>query len=422
MSLYEHGSPVGPCSFEVEDMTSFTITDVGNLLGIERLSGGDDASYNVVCPFCGDRRGKCNFVVYKDGELANVYHCFHCDAAGNMLTLYVELTGLYGSDCYKKAYHEIQKKLDLGAGEQMEKRLEIQCRKKKQKESLAKPVDYKRRDHTYRELLTLLQLSPQHRKDLLSRGLTETEVANMEALGYKSTCAEESVAIARKLLKRGCRLEGVPGFFMNYHGDWEIAFYQKNNGYLCPVWSDEGLLIAFQIRLDVPYQKRKYVWLSSAKMEKGCSPGSPVSFSGVLNSPVIYVTEGVLKAEAAYQRTGHPYLGNPCVSAYKELELALNRLKAHGVKVVIEANDMDKCIRLHCDRAYSEACADCEGSSHECPKKREKRDHIRKGCLKLYEICEKLGLICKRAVWDTDDEGYWEENYKGIDDWELREL
>ena len=50
MSLYEHGSPVGPCSFEVEDMTSFTITDVGNLLGIERLSGGDDASYNVVCP------------------------------------------------------------------------------------------------------------------------------------------------------------------------------------------------------------------------------------------------------------------------------------------------------------------------------------------------------------------------------------
>lgn len=182
------------------------------------------------------------------------------------------------------------------------------------------------------------------------------------------------------------------------------------------------VLIAFQIRLDVPYQKRKYVWLSSAKMEKGCSPGSPVSFSGVLNSPVVYVTEGVLKAEAAYQRTGQPYLGNPGVSAYKELELALNRLKAHGVKVVIEANDMDKCIRLHCDRAYSEACADCEGSSHECPKKREKRDHIRKGCLKLYEICEKLGLICKRAVWDTDDEGYWQENYKGIDDWKLREL
>lgn len=48
-----------------------------------------------------------------------------------------------------------------------------------------------------------------------------------------------------------------------------------------------------------------------AKMEKGCSPGSPVSLSGTLKSPVVYVTEGVLKAEAASQRTGQPYLGNP---------------------------------------------------------------------------------------------------------------
>ena len=78
-------------------MTPFTITDVGTILGIERLPGGDEASYNVVCPFCGDRRGKCNFVVYKEGEMANIYHCFHCDAAGNMLTLYADLTGLYGT-------------------------------------------------------------------------------------------------------------------------------------------------------------------------------------------------------------------------------------------------------------------------------------------------------------------------------------
>lgn len=75
------------------------------------------------------------------------------------------------------------------------------------------------------------------------------------------------------------------------------------------------------------------------------------------------------------------------------------------MKLVIEANDMDKCIQRYCERAYNEACADCEGRSQECPKKREKRNHIRKGCLKLYEICEKLDLICKRAVWDTDDGG-----------------
>ena len=49
------------------------------------------------------------------------------------------------------------------------------------------------------------------------------------------------------------------------------------------------------------------------------------------------------------------------------------------------------------------------------------REQIRKGCLKLYEICEELSLTCRRAVWDVDAEGMWKEQYKGIDDWELRE-
>ncbi len=41
--------------------------------------------------------------------------------------------------------------------------------------------------------------------------------------------------------------------------------------------------------------------------------------------------------------------------------------------------------------------------------------------MKLYEICEELSLGCNRAIWDVDVEGMWQEQYKGIDDWELRE-
>lgn len=44
---------------------------------------------------------------------------------------------------------------------------------------------------------------------------------------------------------------------------------------------------------------------------------------------------------------------------------------------------------------------------------------VHRGCLKLYEICEELSLTCRRAVWDA--EGMWKGQYKGIDDWELRE-
>ncbi len=399
----------------------FTITDVGALLGIQKLPGGNEDSYNVVCPFCGDERGKCNFIVIKNGELVNVYHCFHCGAGGNMLTLYAELNGIYGRNRYQRAYWKIQEELPMGVKESRMRQRQVLQREKRCKEQLAEPADYEKRDAVYRELLKLLKLSFPHKEDLRRRGLTEAEVSRMEQLGYKSTCAEDSVAVARKLIKSGCRLEGVPGFFVNQNGDWEIAFYKKNSGYLCPVWSGEGLLTAFQIRLDVPYQKRKYVWLSSAKLNKGCSPGSPVSLSGDQDVGRVFVTEGILKAEITHQRTGETYIGNPGVMNHKELRQLLARMKERGLREVVEANDMDKLMRLDCREDYGTVCRICSVKGPQCPKKREKREQIRKGCLKLYEICGELSLSLSRATWDTDEEGMWQGQYKGIDDWELRE-
>lgn len=399
----------------------FTITEVGALLGVQRLPGGNEDSYNVVCPFCGDERGKCNFIVLKNGELVNVYHCFHCGAGGNMLTLYADLNGLYGENRYQRAYWKIQEELPMGMQECKMREKRVLLREKRCKEQLAEPADYKERDAVYREMLKLLKLSYRHKEDLRRRGLTEEEISRMEQLGYKSTCAEDSVSIARRLIKSGCSLKGVPGFFVNRNGDWEIAFYKKNSGYLCPVWSFDGRLAAFQIRLDVPYQKRKYIWLSSAKLNKGCSPGCPVSLSGDPDAGRVFVTEGILKAEIAHQRTGETYIGNPGVMNHKELKQMLIQLKEQGLREVVEANDMDKLMRLDCHEDYGAACRTCNAYGPECPKKKEKREQIRKGCLKLYEICEELSLSCSRAAWDTDEEGMWQEQYKGIDDWELRE-
>lgn len=398
----------------------FTITDVGALLGVQRLPGGDENSYNVVCPFCGDERGKCNFVVIKKGEIVNVYHCFHCGAGGNMLTLYADLQGIYGENRYLKSYWMIQEELPMGIKECRIRQKQVLQREKRCREKLSEPVDYEQRDQVYREMLKLLELSFSHKADLRRRGLTEAEISRMEQLGYRSICAEDSVSIARRLIRSGCNLKGVPGFFVNRNHDWEIAFYRKNSGYLCPVWSFDGLLTAFQIRLDVPYQKRKYVWLSSAKLNKGCSPGSPVSLSGEPDAQRVFVTEGILKAEVTHQRTGETYIGNPGVLNHKELRQMLIRLKGRGLQEVVEANDMDKLMRLACRKDYGTVCRTCSESETECPKKKEKREQIRKGCLKLYEICEELSLTCRRAVWDVDAEGMWKEQYKGIDDWELR--
>lgn len=143
----------------------------------------------------------------------------------------------------------------------------------------------------------------------MKRGLTNRkQIWKMQVIKAPSP---EELCGSEKTDQTGMQIGRSTGVLRELSRRLGNCIYEKNQGYLCPVWTDEGLLVAFQIRLDNPFQKRKYVWLSSAKMEKGCSPGSPVSLSGTLKSPVVYVTEGVLKAEAASQRTGQPYLGNP---------------------------------------------------------------------------------------------------------------
>lgn len=90
----------------------------------------------------------------------------------------------------------------------------------------------------------------------------------------------------------------------------------------------------------------------------------------------------------------------------------LETLKERGLKTVLECYDMDKMLDLGCRQDYDSSCIWCElryyaFASSECPKKRQKRDTIRKGCLKLYEMCGEFGLICHRVEWDIDGDGMW---------------
>ena len=297
-----------------------------------------------------------------------------------MLTLYAELSGIYGRNRYKEAYREIKQAFSFSG---TDKRQQSTTRngfasivpKKKRISLTEEEWDY--RDHVYKEMLTFLKLKETHRRNLLLRGLT----------------------------LKGFRLDGVPGFFINRDGDWEAAFYRKNNGYLCPVRDGKERIIGFQIRLDVPLKERKYLWFTSSGLEKGTSSGSPAGMFGKIKDGTVYVTEGILKAEIAWMCTGNPYIGVPGVSNHKGLETVLRKLKEQGLKRVYECYDMDKMMELSCKHDEKSACRQCEHGIYlyhgECPKKRRKRDMIRKGCIKLYEICEELNVSCKKRKKDT---------------------
>lgn len=398
----------------------FDISEVADLLGVERLTEGN--SFNVVCPFCGDRRGKMNFRVLKDGNPCNTYRCFNCGSQGNMLTLYAEMQGIYGEDRYKRAYRKILEALGKSGYDTVSHRTYrppvVYDRREQEK------PDFEARSRVYEGLLELLTLTESHRRNLLNRGFGREQI---EEFQFRSTPVSGTEGIARRLLKEGHSLRGIPGFFVNSRENWDAAFYGRNHGILCPVRSIGGHIIGFQIRLDSPYDGRKYLWFSSTNKPEGTGSRSPVGFFGDPYGKVVRVTEGILKASAAYAMSGYSFLGVPGVNQYKELEKSLAELKENGLQEVHEYYDMDKLMPVSCQGDYKEpVCEKCAGADWEtgiyedflsCPHKRAKRDQIQEGCRKLYEICHRLDLRCIQKRWDCGPEGTWNGNYKGIDDY-----
>lgn len=333
-----------------------------------------------------------------------------------MLTLYAEVKGIYGSDRYKIAYREIKDCLEKGEvrGQHSHTLLERIYGPEEEIASL------ETRDAVYRRLLSLLCLSEPHRMALRKRGMKDEQIAEFQLC---STPAYGTEGLARKLISEGYSLAGIPGFFVNDRRNWDVAFYRRNKGFLCPAYSVDGKIAGFQIRLDEPYDGRKYLWLSSSNKARGTGSKSPVTFLGNPYDKVVRVTEGILKPMIAYSLSGYSFLGTPGVNQYRELEKTLRILKANGLEEVQECMDMDKFLNIRCKKDYKpDVCSDCimQGLYLQdgiCLRKEQKRRQIRDGCVKLYEICRRLGLRCIRKTWDQDQDGNWIGNHKGIDDY-----
>lgn len=134
---------------------------------------------------------------------------------------------------------------------------------------------------------------------------------------------------------------------------------------------------------------------------------------------MVYITEGSLKGNITHELSGNSMLCTAGVNQYKYLKEVLVQLKERGVTYVFEAYDMDKLLKPICKVDYSEDCQACTKRQRDggCYKKQRKLVNIQKGCMHVYDICQEIGLTCTRLVWDVDQEGYWIENVKGIDDY-----
>ena len=373
----------------------FGILDVVELLHLHIRRRQADSAYTD-CPFCGDRRGKMNVNFVK-----NVWRCNYCGEHGGMLNLYARVNNTTNSEAYREICDALQAgdtSWGYGGAESADAYAGVPAREPhagRQPDmgiTQAERASPQEIHQTYSLMLGMLSLNSAHRAHLRSekRGLSDEQI---DSLGFKSTppyflCR----SLTERLIKQGCRVEGVPGFYLHEGGYWTAKFGSRTAGILIPAIGIDGLIHGMQILLDVPFKDRddppekagtKYIWLSSSAKNMGVTSGSPVHFIGNPFARTIYVTEGILKADIAHVLLNRSFVAVAGANNVAQLGPLFALLAQNGTELIIEAHDMDK---------YS-------------------NEMIAKGSSKIYLLARQHGMECRRLTWNP--------NYKGIDDWQL---
>ena len=125
---------------------------------------------------------------------------------------------------------------------------------------------------------------------------------------------------------------GVPGFFRR-EGVWCLT---GPAGLAFPVRDPAGRIQALHLHADDP-RHGKYRWLSSPHQPGGASSGAPVHVTRG-SGPVLWVTEGPLKADVVAQALSVRAVGVPGVSVWRR---AVEVLRACAPTTVVLAFDQD---------------------------------------------------------------------------------
>ena len=307
--------------------------DIISLLGIPYPSS-DKTSYYVQCPCCdvGSRKKHLNINLRKE-----VFRCPRCGVSGGIFDLYALYTGVPRSDAREAI-------LDRMGGPAPGSHSQQSIPQKVDKECPLTDIDA--RHATYSALLDKLTLSPDHRENLLGRGLTD---ADIQRLGYKTTPVVGMGQIAKQLRSDGLYLAGVPGFYRDSSDAW--TFIHEKRGILIPVRDSCDRIQGLQIRRD-NVAKRKFRWVSSTEKKDGCKAEGWTHLSGPIR-PVIVLTEGPMKADIINALTGLTVLAVPGVNTLTQLEITLTELRSEGLTEIKTAFDMDFATNHHVQNGYN---------------------------------------------------------------------
>ena len=298
----------------------FTMYDIAPILGIP-LPGPGRTTVDVECPCCKGKR-KTLHIDFEKG----MFRCAKCSEAGKTaLTLYMRYTGL---DTYS-ALKELRTQTSVGDMESM-----TRAKQTIQKNEELPLAPIKERDAVYRALLDNLTLTAEHKNNLKGRGLTDDEI---QQLGYRSAPEyPTTLEVAKKLLRQGYRLEGIPGMCKSAAGRWQV--YTPGTGILIPALDCEGRIQGLQIRLDT-VTEGKFRWVSSLGRRDGTKAMSWSHVSGDNRATIALLVEGLMKGDITHILSGMTVICIPGTSAQGSLSEALAGLPS--LQHIIVCFDMD---------------------------------------------------------------------------------
>jgi len=310
---------------EYRDNLPFDILHIVRLLNIQ-IKRKIGMSMYVNCPFCKGKKGEPDNNGHMNIKLdRDVWRCNRCGRGGGKLALYAEFYGIDNKEAYKQLVSDI-----VPPEQKAVKPKQVYAR---QVDKTASPEV---QNLVYSELLKVLKLAAVHREALKARGLSDEAI---DKAGYRSVPIVGSELITQRLIKKGLRVEHVPGFYLD-KGNWDL--YLPGSGILIPVRNRLGMIQGFQVRLDQAVTS-KYIWLSSNDLSKGTPTQSSLHIVGPVK-PVMFFTEGYLKADIAHHLSGYSFIANGGVTQLMRVPDLLQELKRFGLRKIMVAYDMDKTV------------------------------------------------------------------------------
>ncbi len=270
------------------------------------------------CPFHDDQ-GRPNLVVFLRTQ---TWKCFACGAMGDVLDF-------------------VAKAEDVPTAEAARR---IQGMRQVAHASLPPIAEVSRAtdegvDSVYQALISHLSLSEKHAAALRRRGLSPEAIREA---GYRSLPLDGRERVVDDLLHQGARLEGVPGFARpRQGGSWRLY---GQPGLLIPVRDPQGRILGCQVRSDRPSGNR-YRWLSTPDTDRrvgGASSGSPCHVAGrrfLGRRPMVWITEGPLKADVTAHRLSAPVLGVAGVANWRKAMEVVKKIQPQRVIVAFDQDE-----------------------------------------------------------------------------------